>query len=113
MYDPHTRSSGVLYVDTKKFSHQGVWERIDEVIRDYSEIHPNEMRMLVLENRMISEERKNGFASTGNKSMRWGASVPPGLMFKLETVEPRLFADKHLFHAFLRKYKGFRICKVV
>ena len=92
-----------------------IWDKIDEVIREYAKVHTMEMEILIRENANISNSRKNDLAMSGKNDirLRWGASIPPGLLFKLEQIEPMLFSNKKLFHKFLKKYKGFRICKTV
>lgn len=112
-YDKMGGLAGLYRLDPSKAEGIDVWAKIDDVIRAYTKIHPNEMQMLVMENQYISKTRRTESASSKSKSLRWGASIPPALLFNLEVVEPNLFFDKKLFHKFLRKYKGFRICKTV
>ena len=90
------------------------WDKIQAVIEAYATVHKLEMEILVRENAEIMNSRANELAlAGGGNRLRWGANIPPGLMFKLEQIEPMLFADKTLFHKFLKKYKGFRVCKTV
>lgn len=106
--------AGVWHINAEKAEGVDIWQKIDRVINEYTKIHPNEMRMLVLENKFISDTRKNDYASSGGTAkLRWGASIPPGLFFKLQIIEPTLFENRRLFNRFLKRYKGLRICKKV
>lgn len=109
--DPEGNLKGVWALNTDNAT-GGRWAMIDQVIREYTQLHPSEMEMLVYENKAISDSR-NAHAASENKSIRWGISVPAGLLFALERVEPMLFVEKPLYHEFLKRYKGLRICKVV
>jgi hypothetical protein len=90
-----------------------IWTKIDQIIHEYARIHPNEMKLLVIENKIISSNRINETASNKSKSIRWGASIPVALMFKLQLAVPELLENKAIFHQFLKKYKGFAICKKI
>jgi len=105
--------AGLYRLDTSKVTGIDLWAKLDMVINEYVKIHPNEMKMLVYENKAIGNSRMNSLASNKNKTVRWGASLPPALMFKLEEVEPMLFSSKKLFNSFLKRYKGLRICQSV
>lgn len=112
IYNKEGDLKALKVIDTAKTTGDR-WERIDQTIKDYITLHPNEMRMLVMENKAISNSRLNDYASDKSKSIRFGASVPFGLMVLLEQIEPFLFTEKELFYRFIKKYKGFKICKTV
>lgn len=104
---------GLYMIDPTKVNKKEFWQNIDDIVGDYAKIHPDEMTMLVYENKAIADQRLKNTGASKSGSIRWGASIPAALMFKLEAFEPMLFTDKSLFHKFLKKYKGFRTCKVV
>lgn len=108
---------GVYSVDPTKAQGVDIWQKFDEVIAAYTRLHPTEMELHIREVAAIRKNRLNEFASNKDHSMRWGCSIPAALMFKLELVEPELFANtprgKRIFNQFLRKYKGFRVCNIV
>lgn len=113
-YNKQGKFEGLYSINALKAEGVDFWQKIDRVIEAYAMLFPNEIRMLVYENKKISDSRKNDFASVkGGSNLRWGASIPPALMFKLECVCPTLFDDKRLFHKFIKRYRGFSICKKV
>lgn len=78
---------------------------------------------VIKQNRMIQHTRSNQFASTDDKSLRFGASIPPRLMKWLDQK-----AKIHGYHSFFEngRYKGiislnefmkefqqFKVCEVV
>lgn len=101
-------ASAVLGVD--------IWQKIERTIIEYTKLHPLEVELVLRENKFLTETRLNDFATSGKKGManlRWGCNIPVALMFLLEEIEPKLFANPKLYHKFLNKFKGFRICKKV
>jgi len=103
---------GVYHVDTDNIS-GSLWEMIDKVIESYSKINPEEIKAYVAQNQKIKNSRLTAFASSKENTLRFGASLPVALMFKLEKIEPELFTDKKLFNQFIKRYKGFTICKII
>lgn len=107
---------GLLKINSELVVGVDVWQKIDRAITEYARLHPIEVEITVRENGKISDSRLNDFASTKNNGsgrLRWGCNIPAALMFLLEQIEPNLFTEKSLYHKFLNKYKGFRICKKV
>lgn len=102
---------GIMDINTKKAYGDNVWTKVEMVVQAYAQVHPQEVKEIVLQNAQLTATRKNEYASNGK--IRWGASLPVGLMMKLEQVEPKLFSDKKLFNQFMNKYKGFRVCQKV
>lgn len=102
---------GLMDVDVTNAYGNNVWNKIEMVIQAYAKVHPTEMKDQIEMNAMLQATRKNEFAQ--GKKLRWGVSIPAGLLFKLEQVEPNLFKSKKMLNMFMQKYKGFRVCKVV
>lgn len=112
--DKAGKFAGLWDINAQEVTGADLWQKLDRVISEYSKIHPNEMRMIVVENKMISDSRRSDTqAIKSGTGLRWGISIPPALLFKLEMVEPELFRTKKLYHGFMRRYPGFRICKNV
>jgi hypothetical protein len=103
---------GLWTIDGKNTGASDMWDRIEQIIAAYTKVHPLEMELLVRENAEISKSRINDTASS-KAGIRWGLSIPHGLLFEIQTLYPELFLNKNLFHKFLKKYKGLRICKNV
>lgn len=69
---------------------------------------------LIEQNKGIRESRMNKFASTEDKSMRWGVSMPVDLYrtlnkFCKENGDAGLFEEKSDLHWFAKKFKVFAI----
>ena len=69
---------------------------------------------LFKENRMIKNTRKNEFASTKKKTLRWGVSLPPRLHFALDRYfrslsDEKLFNNNKELHEFMRRFPEFTI----
>jgi hypothetical protein len=107
------RLLGLWAVDATKARGVDIWDRVDEVVASYTALHPLQIEKTVRENIKLKEIQMNEFASTGSKSLRWGAEIPPGLLFKIEAIAPQIFREKTLFHKFLKRYPGFAICQTV
>jgi len=101
-------SFGLFRVDAKNTVG---WDKVSQIVECYIKVHPNEMREQIESNKMVSETRKNRFAS--GQRMRFASSLPVGLVQTLERAEPKLFTDKKLFHQFLKKYPQFKTCKTL
>lgn len=73
---------------------------------------------VVDQNKMVRETRKNDFASTEDKSIRWGISMPPDLLrtldrYKKSLKQPGLFKEPGEIVWFAKKFKEFAVCKTV
>lgn len=105
---------GLHTIDTEKAKDKikGRWERIDAIIKAYTDIHPNEMRAQIIQNQMTRlYDTNDGF--TKLRTMRFGVSMPPLLLLKIEAVEPEMFTDRKLFTQFMRRYSGLTVVKDV
>lgn len=87
------------------------WDKIDQIVKNYCDVHKQEVEDIVNTNKWARETRANKYAS--GKKIRWSGSLPPGLMIALEKAEPNLFKQKELSHKFFKKYKKFSTCKVI
>lgn len=98
-------------INAKNAHGDNVWTKVEMVIQAYARVHPQEIKDTVSDNARRVAMMKNDFGS-GNK-LRFGVSIPHGLLFKLQNVEPKLFTDKKLMNEFMKRYKGFRVCQKV
>lgn len=69
---------------------------------------------IIKQNKAIRQTRKNEFASVENKTMRWGVSLPPRLLYALERycknqTGEKLFSTNADLHAFMKKFPVFCI----
>ncbi len=90
---------------------EGAWNVIHDLVETYAMLHPNEINMLKIENQSMKADKKDKHGSSKDKSKRHLCSIPPGLMFLLEKVEPDLFGNKKKLHKFLRKFPIFQVCE--
>ena len=92
---------------------RGMWDTIEGLIQDYTRVHPEEMKLFMKANIYNRQTRKNAFASTTNKSLRWGMSMPVGLDILIRRWYPEVFNTKKSYHTFMRKFPGFRVCEIL
>lgn len=73
------------------------------------------LKGMIKENKIIQQTRKNEFASTDNKTLRWGISLPPRLYYALDkyfrslTEGEKLFKDNQDLHEFMKEFPQFCI----
>lgn len=99
---------GLMDIDVSNVYGNNTWKKIEMVIQAYTKVHPQEIKEIVLDNASIANSNQNL-----SKKMRYSVRIPAGLLFKLEQVEPTLFANKKMLNQFMEKYKGFRVCQKV
>lgn len=104
---------GLRFVDTDKITGLDIWSKVDQVMKEYTELHPNEVWLHLQTLKGIRDSRFNDTGSTRSKSLRWGLSLPMGMAFKIQALEPDFFERKDRVHKFMKRYKGFRACKNV
>lgn len=107
------RIVGLYALDVEKLDGVDSWAAVDQAIKEYSIIHPNEIELKIRENAIIRKGNYNKFGSGKSKTFRHGVSLPPGLFFKLQRVMPDLFDNPKKLHHFMKTYKGFLTCDTV
>lgn len=76
-------------------------------------------RLLIKQNKQMQATRRNEFASTGSKNMRWGVSMPPDLLrcldnyMKIHGHTKGLFGEVKDLNGFMKKFPQFAIPKKV
>lgn len=104
---------GLWNINPENAKGSDMWARMEDIISSYTKVHPLEMELQVRANAERMKTQLNDFGSNASKNIRWGASLPIGLMLKLQAVYPEVFEEPKLFNLFLKKYKGFRVCNKV
>lgn len=85
------------------------WEVIDEVIKVWHATNPKEWKSHLIDMQDLKETRKNKFASTKDKSLRFLLDIPEKVIFmirKLYTVEECPMDEKWMLK-FARRYPKF------
>lgn len=95
------------------FGNKKFWEGVDEMVRLYTKLHPNEMKTATVENNQIKFENKNRHGSNDSKSMRQALNIPYGLYLVLIDYEVTLFRNKKTRTAFMKRYPHLRACETV
>lgn len=99
-------------VDKAKEQHS-YWEGIDEIIRAYSLINPNEMASIVADNKLQQARATYDTGSNKSGTQRQTVGLPFGLMLALEEYDEELFTNGRKLHEFMRLFPGLRTCRTV
>ncbi|HHI04318.1 MAG TPA: hypothetical protein ENL45_02115 [Candidatus Woesearchaeota archaeon] len=80
--------------------------------------HATHIKNVIEQNRFIKDSRKNEFASTEDKSLRWGISLPPKFFKELCDAFENIYGEKLLkdnkdLHAFMKEFPQFCVCEKV
>ena len=92
----------------KKYS---LWPATKVIIEQYQMLHPQEMRDQYAVNNEIRETNKKASGANESGSMRHALSLPQGLMFVIEELEPKMFTEKKTLHQFMSNFPAFTTCK--
>lgn len=91
----------------------GKWENIDIFIKQAREVNPEEFDIHQKELKLIRETRKNKFASSDNKLLRWGVDITPTLYYPINKYYPEVFSDKTENQKFMKRFPQFKVCEEV
>lgn len=117
VYDKGGNLEGLWTIDGAKareeFGNKQFWQGVDQILRLYREINPNEMDRADYENidKKLNNKTATGASKTG--SMREAINIPYGLYLVLIDYEPRIFRDKKMRHSFMKRYPALRSIEVV
>ena len=89
------------------------WQGVDEIIRLYGELHPNEMILTKVDNELTKKENMNDFGSSTTGAHRKALSLPAGLLLVLKDYEPTIISNKKTRAQFMRRYPHLRACNTV
>lgn len=115
--EEHLRQSGLYVVRPDEFvsgfsSEDVQFKIIDQLIEDYTKVHPKEMHELLHENKSIREAMKDQYGSSGN-GLRWGFRLPPALVRVIERRFPNFFVDRNAIHKFMERHKELCVCETI
>jgi hypothetical protein len=107
------RLKGVYALDLSKLkkSTEGIWGFIDQVICDYTVLHPHEIQDCIDDAKNARLMARSDMVMSKGKTMQYGLKIPVGLLLKLQEIEPELFENKRLFTKFKRRYQAFTVAK--
>lgn len=91
----------------------GKWENIDNFIKQAREVNPEEFDLHQKELKLIRDTRKNKFASSDNRLLRWGVSLTPTLYYPVNKYYPEVLLDKIERQKFMSKYPQFKVCEEI
>lgn len=83
------------------------WDAIAQALGEYAILHPNEMRLFLMENQQIRRENFYATGATKSRTQRRMGRVPVALLFKLERIMPDLFTNQRKRRTFFKEYPGF------
>ena len=107
---PKFTAKGIKYIsfDQSKITEKNKWKTIEQLILDYTTLHANEVRDIVLackEHKAVAYVKT---ASSQGKSLRFAVMLPMGLSVILKRIDPELLKGKSL-HMFMRRFPMFCI----
>lgn len=94
-------------------SHGDKWDKIEELIKDYAKLNPDEMVRQLEAIKYARRVQMNDTASSKAKSLRWGISLPAGLLLLIKKFYPEVFTERREMRKFMRKFRGFTICQKI
>lgn len=108
---------GLWLIDGHKvrdvFGAKRYWEGIDEIMRLYKEIHPNEWQDMVIHNQLEKDDSKNATGSNQSGAVRHALSVPYPLYLVLHDYDDQIIKDKNKRHLLMKRYPVIRACQTV
>lgn len=109
--------AGLWLIDGHKvrehFGAKKYWQGVDEIIRLYTEIHPNEMQVMGVHNQLERNDAKNQYASNQEGSVRHALSMPYQLYLVLVDYDPQIIKDKKKRAALMKRHPNLRACQTV
>lgn len=89
------------------------WDGVSEIVRSYALVHPEEVQLTTIENRVTRSGNNNKFGANKSGTMRHCLSLPFALMNVLEEYEPTLFTNQKTRHEFMRRFPVFTTCQSI
>ena len=91
----------------------GRWDNITEFIKAAREVSPEEFGLHQKQLKLTRETRKNKFASSDNKLLRWGVDLIPTLYYPINKYYPEVFNDKAENLKFMKRFPQFKVCEEI
>ena len=88
-----------------------LWPAVGVIIEQYKMLHPQEMQDIFDVNHELRETNKSATGSNESGTMRHAVSIPQGLMFVIEELEPKMFTEKTNLHKFMSNFPALTACK--
>jgi hypothetical protein len=82
---------------------------IDEFIKDYVRIYPQEVKEILEFNKAFRRTLYNQYASNEKKNIRLALMLPARLKILLDQAFPGFFDDKKNLRKFMKRFSGFCI----
>lgn len=116
-YDDRGNIAGLWQIDGNKVrEHFGVrkyWQGIDEIIKLYTEMHPNEMAAMTFHNKLEQNDKNKDTGASTSGSYRHALSLPYNLLLVLKDYDKNIISDKKKRTALMKRFPNLRACKVV
>lgn len=109
--------AGVWTIDGHKvreeFGAKKYWEGIDEIIRLYTKINPNEIAVMNVHNQLERDSQNNEFGSNKAGAIRYALSLPYNLLLVLKDYDKDIIQDKKKRQTLMRRHPQLRTCHTV
>ncbi len=110
----HTLTKDGIAVIIPNFSKLDIWDIIEELISDYTKLHPQEVRDILDGNKEERAARRTATGASEQGSLRFALSLPVGLHFLLKKHIPEFSSTDpkqrlKFVRKFMLRFPGFRI----
>jgi hypothetical protein len=95
------------------YGKRDLWQAVDQIVRQYAQIHPNEIKEQRIENQLTRDNTFNEYASNQTGTFRQALEIPVGLFNVLFEYESTLFTNKKTLHEFMKRYPIFTTAKSI
>lgn len=95
------------------YGQKDFWNGVDHIIRDYMQLHPQEIKEQRIENQLTRDSNFNEFGSNQSGSFRQALELPVGLYTVLFEYEESLLTNKKTLHEFMKRYPIFTTAKTL
>lgn len=116
-FDAHGNVLGLFTIDALKArEHYGAkryWEGVRELIREYTNLNPIEMQLVIEENTLSRDQSFDEFAGSTAGTFRQAITIPVGLLNLLEQYDPTIITEKRTRHEFMRLFPMLRACRTI
>jgi len=89
------------------------WEGVDQIIREYAQVHPQEIKEQRIENQLTKDNNFNEYGSNQSGSFRQALELPVGLYNVLWEYDDQIFNNKKTLHTFMKRYPIFTTAKTL
>jgi hypothetical protein len=100
--------AGLYVLDASKAT-GSYWDCMEQIVMDYTKIHPEEMREAVAQNEWDKGHSIDEFGSTGQKGdarLRRLIAVPNGLLIAIMAFDPEFLESGKRLYGFAKRFPG-------